>query len=85
MGKVLELPTGEYDAVRTLRLLLSEAEAGEFNNVVVICNKRDAENEDGSVWAMWSDMDAQHVWWLTGWLTAFLYRRYFGGFTKDDD
>ncbi len=79
MGKVSELPTGEYDAVRTLRHLLSQAEAGEFNNVLVICNQDRDDDKEGEIWASWSDMNVRHVWWLSGWLTSYLCRRYFSG------
>lgn len=79
-SNVRELPAGKYDAVRTLRHLLAQAERGDFNHVLVICNKRTPDpNEDDGIYANWSDMDAQQVWWLASWLISFLRRRYFSG------
>jgi hypothetical protein len=80
VSNVRELPAGRYDAVRTLRHLLAQAERGDFNHVVVICNKRgESPSSDDEIWACWSDMDATHVWWAASWLVSFLRRRYFSG------
>jgi hypothetical protein len=78
MSNVAELPVGQYDAVRTLRHALAQAERGDFTDCVVIVNNRHGTDDD-RVWAVWSDMDAQHVWWLCSWFVSFLRRRYFSG------
>ena len=85
MDNVKELPTGDYDAVRTLRHLLSQAEAGEFDSVLVICNKWDTSETEGHLWACWSDMQMKDIWWQAGWLTSYLYRRYFSGIGLVED
>ena len=81
MTKVAEIPTGKYDAVRTLRQLLAQAEQGDFQHVLVICDNhnRKADGNTAQIWACWSDMDTRDVWWMAGWLTSYLYRRYFSG------
>lgn len=84
MNEITELPTGEYDAVRTLRHLLAQAEKGQFNHVLVIANRRKEPTEkipdgDDAIWATWSDhMTAEHIVWLSTWLSSFLLRRYWG-------
>lgn len=88
-NKVTELPTGKYDAVRTLRHLLAQAERGDFNQVIVVCNRRiePAEEADGSdeIWCTWSDMRRDNICWLINWLFAFIQRRYFGGIGLVDE
>lgn len=79
MPSVTDLGVGKYDAVRTLRILLDQAERGEFQHVLVICDNRKVEGSTGEIWASWSDMDTRDVWWMVGWLTSFLNRRYFSG------
>lgn len=76
---VTELPTGKYDAARTLRHLLAQAEAGRFNHVLVICDNTTADAATDEIWATWSDMDARDVWWMAGWFVGYLRRRYFSG------
>ena len=76
---VTELPAGKYDAVRTLRHLLAQAEAGDFSHVLVVCDNRHTEGNTAEIWASWSDMDTRDVWWMAGWLVSYLRRRYFSG------
>lgn len=78
MANVVELPTGSYDAVRTLRHALAQAERGDFTDCLIVFSRRGGPDGD-AVWTAWSDMHANHVWWLAGWLMSFLRRRYFGG------
>jgi hypothetical protein len=86
VSNVTELPVGKYDAVRTLRHLLAQAERGEIDNVLVICSKR-VSKEENSNWASWSDMGTMEVWWLASWLVSYLRRRYFSGkgILEDDE
>jgi hypothetical protein len=76
---VRELPVGEYDAVRTLRSLLAQAERGEITDVIVIATL-DREDDSSDIWASWSRAPSrQHIWWRATWLVEFLKRRYFSG------
>jgi hypothetical protein len=76
---VVNLPVGQYDAVRTLRELLTQAERGDFQNVLVVCDNRDTADESGRIWASWSHMDTRDVWFIVGWLFSYVQRRYFSG------
>ncbi len=87
MAKVIEIPAGEYDAVRTLRHCLAMAEKGEIDDVVLVCSKKGepAKPADGDdIWMTWSDMPRWSVWWYVGWAHAFIYRRYFHGDGPDE-
>ena len=89
MGKsatVIELPIGDYDAVRTLRHALQKAERGEIKTVILICT--DGLNEEDAFdgtdfWANWSDMTREQVLWCHRWFNSWLNKRYFGDFHND--
>ena len=83
--KVTELPTGSYDAVRTLRHLLQQAERGDFDQVAVICMKRSPGDDPDGIWAVWSDMIRMDVHWMASWFKSFITHRYFGRYHGDDD
>jgi len=87
--KVTELPVGKYDAVRTLRHALQQAEAGKIKSVILILT--DGLNEDDShvdgvdLWALWSDMTREQVLWCQRWFNSWLNKRYFGDFHPDQE
>lgn len=81
---VKELPVGEYDAVRTLRHNLQQAERGEIDQVIVLCRNVDA-NDGVTLWAAWSDMTRYEVLWLQRWFNSWLNKRYFFDYHEDDE
>ncbi len=83
LANVIELPVGKFDAVRTLRDALSEAEKGNIKRVVIICSDEDAK--DGAIqWATWSEMTREQVLWLQRWFNSWLNKRYFGDYHSDE-
>ena len=79
---VVELPIGEFDAVRTLRNVLRAAEAGEIDNVVIVCEK--SEDDGTDLWVTWSDAKRENVLWMVRWLNSFVNHRYFAKFHGDN-
>ena len=80
--KVHELPIGKYDAVRTLRHALQQAERGDFTDVIIITRK----NTDDDGWDLdcaWSDLKKQEILWMQRWFNSWLNKRYFGDFHND--
>ena len=87
MGKsatVHELPTGKFDAIRTLREALSRAETGEIKSVIIICTDgitgEDVPEGGMDLWATWSEMTREQVLWCQRWFNSWLNKRYFGDF-----
>lgn len=81
MSKVTELPTGDYDAVRTLRHLLQEAEEGRVEHVICIVTEPcdDEEHPDCQILAAcWSDQKREEILWGARWFNSWLNHRYFG-------
>ncbi len=83
--KIRELPVGEYDAVRTLRHALQQAERGDITDCIIIMMKRDTEGDGQDLDCTWSDMTRHEVLWLLRWFNSWLNKRYFGDFHSDDD
>lgn len=83
---VTELPTGKYDAVRTLRHALQQAERGDIKTVVIVCTDgMDPKGDDGQdIWACWSDMTREQVLWCQRWFNSWLNKRYFGDYHVDE-
>lgn len=89
-SKVIEIPAGKFDAVRTLRDALQRAEDGEIKTVIIICSdglpKPDDTSEGGhDIWATWSEMRRHEVLWCERWFASWLNKRYFGDYHIDDD
>ncbi len=88
-ANVIELPIGEYDAIRTLRHALQKAEKGEIKTVIIICtdglSEKDANKEGTDFWACWSDMTREQVLWCQRWFNSWLNKRYFGDYHSDED
>ncbi len=87
---VTELPVGKYDAVRTLRHALQQAEAGKIKAVILICSagmprKDDTADAGPGIWACWSEMRRYEVMWCQRWFNSWLDKRYFGDYHSDDD
>lgn len=82
---VVEIPIGEYDAVRTLRHALQQAERGEFTDVIIIYQKKVEEEDAHDLWCCWSDMQRYDILWMQRWFNSWLNRRYFGMWHEDDD
>ena len=80
-----ELPTGKYDAVRTLRHALQQAERGEITDVILITNERKTEDDSYNLDCAWSDMQRRDILWLQRWFNSWLNKRYFGNFHSDPD
>jgi len=82
--KVVEIPIGKYDAVRTLRRVLALAEKGEIDDVIIICQQD--ESEDGEIaselWVTWSDTVRMNVLWIARWFNSFINDRYFGQYHR---
>ena len=87
MTNVLELSAGKFDAVRTLRDALAEAERGDIDHVLIIMadNADDAPSRPGMIWCTWSELTRVDVLWLTRWLNAKINHRYFSKYFDDDD
>ena len=89
-GKVTEIPVGKYDAVRTLRSALQQAEDGKIKAVILICSaglQMEDATEDGGhdIWALWSEMKRHEVLWCQRWFNSWLNKRYFGDYHADDE
>lgn len=89
-SKVTELPVGKYDAVRTLREALQQAEEGKITEVILICSSGlgcEHHTEDGGndIWAVWSEMKGYEVLWCQRWFNSWLNKRYFGDYHSDED
>lgn len=83
---VSELPVGKYNAVRTLRHSLQRAENGEFDQVLIICQRTPGEDDDGvSIDVVWSDMRRLDVLWFSRWLNSFVNYRYFDRYRHDEE
>jgi len=82
---VKELPVGEYDAVRTLRHALQQAERGEIDDVIILTNKRDAKDDSYTLDCAWSDMEKRDILWMQRWFNSWLNKRYFADFHGDPD
>lgn len=88
--KVTELPVGKYDAVRTLRSALQQAESGKIKTVILICSSG-LENEDATedgghdIWALWSELTRVQVLWCQRWFNSWLNKRYFGDYHSDEE
>lgn len=86
VSEVIELPTGQYDAVRTLRHLLQQAEKGEVKNVVVIVfEDDDLDNDSQTLSACWSDMTRMDILWAARWFNSWLNNRYFAKFHREPE
>jgi hypothetical protein len=88
-SKVIEIPAGKFDAVRTLRDALQRAEDGEIKTVILICSSglamEDAAEDGGhDIWATWSEMTRHEVLWCQRWLNSWLNKRYFGDYHADE-
>jgi len=87
-ANVTELPTGEYDAIRTLRHALQQAEKGEIKTVIIICTDgiedADSHKDGQDIWACWSDMTREQVLWCQRWFNSWLNKRYFGDYHVDE-
>lgn len=87
LATVTEIPAGKFDAVRTLRDALSQAEAGEIKSVIIICTdgitEEDANDDGTDLWATWSNMTREQVLWCQRWFNSWLNKRYFGDFHND--
>ncbi len=88
MKNVIELSAGKFDAVRTLRDALAEAERGDITHVIVIA----ADNADegkiarpGTIWCTWSELTRVDVLWMTRWLNNKIDYRYFGMWHEDQE
>lgn len=88
MKNVTEIPIGDYDAVRTLRAALQQAESGDIKTVIIICtdglDEENAHPDGVDLWASWSDMTREQVLWMQRWFNSWLNKRYFGNFHSDD-
>jgi len=74
-SNVTELPVGKYNAVRTLRQLLAEAERGEIESVMVVTVSK--PNGIGLQYA-WSEMTRYNVLWMATYIYRTVVKRYFG-------
>lgn len=83
--KVRELPTGKYDAVRTLRHALQQAERGDITDCIIITLKRAKDDDGQDLDCAWSDMTRHEVMWLQRWFNSWLNKRYFGDFHGDPE
>ena len=83
--KVRELPIGEYNAVRTLRHALQQAERGEFTDVIIITLDQDPDDDGWSLDCAWSDLKKQEILWMQRWFNSWLNKRYFGDYHSDPD
>ena len=84
LKNVVELSAGKFDAVRTLRDALAEAERGDITHVVIIMAD-DAEGRPGNMWCTWSELTRVDVLWLTRWLNSKINHRYFSQWHEADD
>ena len=89
-GKVTELPVGKFDAVRTLRECLQQAEDGKIKTVILICSagmpKEDDTSDGGhGIWACWSEMRRFEILWCLRWFNSWLNKRYFGDYHSDEE
>ncbi len=82
---VCEIPTGKYDAVRTLRHALQQAERGEITDVIIITNEREKEDDSYNLDCAWSDLQKRDILWMQRWFNSWLNKRYFGNFHSDPD
>lgn len=85
---ITELPTGTYNAVRTLRHALQKAERGEIVNVIIIAYESDKDDDDDDAMTLssfWSEMSRMDVLWATRWFNSWLNHRYFGQWHTGDD
>jgi len=83
LKKVFELSAGKFDAVRTLRDALAEAERGNIDHVIIIA----AEDEEGhpqDLWCTWSHLTRVDVLWMTRWLNSKINHRYFSQWHKHE-
>jgi hypothetical protein len=88
VGKITELPVGKYDAVRTLRHLLQQAESGQVTNVICITYEgcEDDEHNDCEIMcASWSNMSRNEILWGARWFNSWLNNRYFARYHEPDD
>ncbi len=87
MTNVIELSAGKFDAVRTLRDALAEAERGDINHVIIIMadSPDGADNRPGDMWCTWSELTRVDVLWMTRWLNSKINHRYFSKWHDDDD
>lgn len=85
-SKVIEIPAGKFDAVRTLRDALQRAEDGEINTVILICavGIREDDDDGHDIWATWSEMKRHEVLWCQRWFNSWLNKRYFGDYHSDE-
>jgi len=84
LDNVKDLPTGKYDAERTLRRVLQMAERGDITDVIIITNDRDEEEDSYTLDCAWSDMEKRDILWMQRWFNSWLNKRYFGDFHGDD-
>lgn len=84
MKNVVELSAGKFDAVRTLRDALAEAERGDIAHVLIIMAD-DTEGHPQDMWCTWSELARVDVLWLTRWLNSKVSHRYFGKYFDDED
>lgn len=89
LKNVVDIGIGKWDAVRTLRETLREAEEGKIKAVVIVCvdglDEEDFEDDEGQdIWATWSQMHRRDVLWLVRWLNSFVNHRYFGKYHDPD-
>lgn len=79
-NNVTELPVGKFDAVRVLRELLRDAEAGEFDEVMVVYGKARGPYTN----YCWSEMPRYTILWMATYLYRAVTCRYFKGHFVDD-
>ncbi len=85
---VEELPVGNYDAVRTLRMCLQMAEKGDINRVVVVVQSvpdGESEGNEGAAEVYYCEMPRYEILWLNRFLNSFVNHRFFSKFHEDDD
>jgi rubrerythrin len=84
LKNVVELSAGEFDAVRTLRDALAEAERGKIQHVIIIM----ADDEEGharDLWCTWSELTRFDILWAARWFNSKINHRYFGMWHNNDD
>jgi hypothetical protein len=86
-SKVIEIPAGKFDAVRTLRDALQRAEDGEIKTVILICavGVREEDDDASDIWATWSEMKRHEVLWCQRWFNSWLNKRYFGDYHRNEE
>jgi uncharacterized NAD(P)/FAD-binding protein YdhS len=84
MKNVVELSAGKFDAVRTLRDALAEAERGDIDHVIIIM----ADDEEGharDLWCTWSELTRFDILWAARWFNSKINHRYFAMWHTDGE